>query len=44
MNGSPVNPLSIKSPPTEPVFEKNMKEYMALRDSMIVKLNEIKNF
>jgi murein DD-endopeptidase MepM/ murein hydrolase activator NlpD len=44
MNGSPVNPLSIKSPPTEPVFEKNMKEFTALRDSMIVKLNEIKNF
>lgn len=44
MNGKPVNPLTIKSPPTEPVFEKNMKEYTALRDSMMVKLNEIKNF
>lgn len=44
MNGTPVNPLTIKSPPTEPVFEKNMKEYTALRDSMMVKLNEIKNF
>ncbi len=44
MSGTPVNPLSIKSPPTEPVFEKNMKEFMALRDSMTMKLNEIKNF
>ncbi len=44
MNGKPVNPLTIKSPPTEPVFEKNMKEYTAMRDSMMVKLNEIKNF
>lgn len=44
MNGSPVNPLTIKSPPTEPVYEKNMKEFTALRDSMMVKLNEIKNF
>lgn len=44
MNGTPVNPLTIKSPPTEPVFEKNMKEFTALRDSMMVKLNEIKNF
>lgn len=44
MNGSPVNPLTIKSPPTEPVFEKNMKDYTILRDSMMTKLVAIKNF
>ena len=44
MNGSPVNPLTIKSPPTEPVFEKNMKEYTALKDSMMTRLMAIKNF
>jgi murein DD-endopeptidase MepM/ murein hydrolase activator NlpD len=44
MNGNAVNPLTIKSPPTEPVAEKNMKEFIALRDSMMVNLNQIKNF
>jgi hypothetical protein len=44
MNGSPINPLTMKSPPTEPVFEKNMPAFTALRDSMMVKLKEIKNF
>lgn len=44
MNGSPINPLTMKSPPTEPVFDKNMPAFTALRDSMIVKLKEIKNF
>ncbi|HAQ20788.1 MAG TPA: metalloendopeptidase [Prolixibacteraceae bacterium] len=44
MNGSPVNPLTIKSPPTEPVFEKNMKDYTVHRDSMMTKLAAIKNF
>ena len=44
MSGSPVNPLTIKSPPTEPVFEKNMKAYTVLRDSMMTKLNTIKDF
>lgn len=44
LNGTPVNPLTIKSPPTEPVFEKNMKDYTLLRDSMMVQLSNIKNF
>lgn len=44
MNGSPVNPLTIKSPPTEPVFEKNMKDYTIHRDSMMTRLVAIKNF
>ncbi len=44
MSGTPVNPLTIKSPPTEPVFEKNMKNYTIHRDSMMTKLNTIKDF
>jgi len=43
-NGSPVNPLSVKSPPTEPVAEKYMKSYTTHRDSMMTKLVGIKNF
>jgi murein DD-endopeptidase MepM/ murein hydrolase activator NlpD len=43
-NGSPVNPLTIKSPPTEPVAEKYMKSYTTHRDSMMTKLVSIKNF
>jgi len=44
LNGSPVDPLKIKSPPTEPVAERYMKDYTIHRDSMMVKLNEVKNF
>lgn len=44
LNGTPVNPLTIKSPPTEPVFEKNMTAYVTHRDSMMTKLTAIKDF
>jgi murein DD-endopeptidase MepM/ murein hydrolase activator NlpD len=44
LNGNPVNPLTIKSPPTEPVAERYMKDYTVHRDSMMTKLTEIKNF
>lgn len=44
MNGKPVNPLTIKSPPTEPVFEKNMPSYTVHRDSMMTKLVAITKF
>lgn len=43
-NGSPVNPLSVKSPPTEPVAEKYMNAYTTHRDSMMTMLAAIKNF
>jgi len=44
LNGTPVNPLTIKSPPTEPVAERYMKDYTVHRDSMMTKLTKIKNF
>jgi murein DD-endopeptidase MepM/ murein hydrolase activator NlpD len=44
LNGTPVNPLTIKSPPTEPIAEKNLQAYTTHRDSMMVKLTAIKNF
>jgi len=44
LNGSPIDPLKVKAPPTEPVFEKNMKSYTTHRDSMMTKLVAIKNF
>ena len=40
LNGSPVDPLKIKSPPTEPIAAKLMNEYTVHRDSMMVKLKE----
>ena len=44
LNGSPVDPLKVKSPPTEPVSEKYMAAYTTHRDSMMIKLQEIKDF
>ncbi len=44
LNGSPVDPLKVKAPPTQPVSEKNMKSYTAHCDSMMVKLKTIKDF
>ncbi len=44
LNGTPVNPLTIKSPPTEPISEKNLQAYNTHRDSMMVKLQNIKDF
>jgi murein DD-endopeptidase MepM/ murein hydrolase activator NlpD len=43
-NGSPIDPLKVKAPPTEPVAEKNMKDYTVHRDSMMTKLVAIKDF
>lgn len=43
-NGSPVNPLTVKSPPTEPIAERYMASYTAHRDSMMAKLTSIKDF
>ena len=40
LNGTPVDPLKIKSPPTEPIAERLMKEYTLHRDSMMAKLLE----
>ena len=43
-NGSPIDPLKVKSPPTEPIAEKYMASYTAHRDSMMTKLSAIKEF
>ncbi len=43
-NGSPIDPLKMKAPPTDPIAQKNMKEYTVHRDSMMVKLQEVKQF
>lgn len=43
-NGSPIDPLKVKSPPTEPIAEKYMAAYTAHRDSMMTKLSAIKEF
>ncbi|MDP2337326.1 MAG: peptidoglycan DD-metalloendopeptidase family protein [Bacteroidota bacterium] len=44
LNGSPVDPLKIKSPPTEPISNANLKSFTANRDSLMTKLLAIKNF
>lgn len=44
LNGSPINPLSMKAPPTDPIFEKNKEAYAMHRDSMMTQLVEIRNF
>jgi murein DD-endopeptidase MepM/ murein hydrolase activator NlpD len=44
MNGSPVDPLKIKSEPGLPIEEKYMKDYSTHRDSMMTKLISIKDF
>lgn len=41
-NGSYINPLSMESPPVEPVAETNMAAYRLLKDSLIQQLNAIK--
>jgi len=44
LNGSPVDPLKVKAPPTEPIAEKYMKAYSIHCDSLMTKLNGIKKF
>lgn len=43
-NGSPIDPLKVKAPPTEPVAERYMAAYTTHRDSMMTKLTAIKEF
>lgn len=40
-NGHPTDPLSIESPPVEPVREENMEEFIRTRDYWIERLNGI---
>lgn len=43
-NGSPMDPLKVKAPPTEPISEKYLTAYTTHRDSMMNKLTAIKDF
>lgn len=43
-NGSPIDPLKVKSEPGLPVDKKYMQNYTVHRDSMLTKLNAIKEF
>ena len=43
-NGSPMDPLKVKSEPGLPVDKKYMQNYTVHRDSMMTKLNAIKEF
>ena len=40
-NGSPINPLRMKSPPIAPVKESNKAEFEIVRDSLLGELNRI---
>lgn len=44
MNGTPVDPLKVKSEPGLPIEEKYMKNYTTHLDSMMTKLTTIKDF
>jgi len=44
MNGSPIDPLKMKSEPGLPIEAKYMKDYSLHRDSMMNQLTLIKNF
>jgi hypothetical protein len=41
MNGSPIDPLRMEAPPTEPVDSLSMPSYIILRDSLINNLEHI---
>ena len=40
-NGTPINPLTVESPPVEPVNEQNMPQYTILKDSLMNALETI---
>lgn len=40
-NGSPIDPLKMEAPPIEPVKEKNMAQYVILKDSLMNELLQI---
>ncbi len=40
-NGHPVDPLTIESPPVEPVKEKNMEAFIQVRDFWMERLNNL---
>ena len=40
-NGAPIDPLKVKAPPVEPVHEKNLVSYTAVKDSLMTELQKI---
>lgn len=40
-NGSPIDPLKMEAPPTKPVKEENMAQYVILKDSLMNELLQI---
>jgi len=40
-NGKPVNPLTIRSQPKDPVSSENMPRFMALRDTVVMQLKNL---
>jgi murein DD-endopeptidase MepM/ murein hydrolase activator NlpD len=44
INGTPTDPLTVKSEPGRPVDEKYIKDYTTHRDSLMTKLTAIKEF
>lgn len=43
-NGTPINPLSVKSPPSDPISKENVKSYRMHKDSLMSRLESIKYF
>jgi murein DD-endopeptidase MepM/ murein hydrolase activator NlpD len=43
-NGKPINPLSVKSPPSDPISKENVNSYSMHRDSLMTRLKSIKDF
>jgi len=41
MNGQPVNPLTVQSPPSEPVKDENKESFEKVKNEMISRLNAI---
>jgi len=44
MNGTPIDPLKMKAPPTDPIAQKNLNDFNVHRDSMMVKLQNVEKF
>jgi len=44
MNGTPIDPLKMKAPPTDPIAQKNINDFNVHRDSMMVKLQKVEKF
>lgn len=43
MNGAPVDPLNVKSPPANPVTDKNRPAFLAVRDKLMKELKNAKS-